>query len=552
MTPTTPTAAINRGTMTIDRDVMVPTRDGSPIAVDVFRPTAPGRYPVIVSISPYGKDVYWPDRYPLFDLVDDGEHMAWETENPERWVPDGYVIVRADTRGSGHSPGLLHVLDRREQEDGYDVVEWAAAQSWSNGRIGMSGISWFAMVAWLVAALRPPHLAAIIPWDGLSDFYREWAYQGGIFHKNFTEFWWAKQVRSNQFGLGRLPQEELDQQRVDLSDEILAHPLFDEWHAERTALVENIAIPVLSASAWGSLHLHLRGNVEAFQRLASEHRRLLLFPGDHITPFYSDWALAERRRFFDRWLKDEPNGADNDPPVRLGLRDGTDVLWRDEQEWPLARTKWTRWYLDAGTLSVGLDSGRPATATWQSPDGGLELLSAPAARRVEITGPAALRLWVSTEAPDVDVFVGVWLIDERGKTVPAYGIQGQEVPHAFGCLRGTHRTLDESRSLPYRPFHAHTELASIPAGEPIPLDIEIWPTSIILRPGHRLKVVLSSIDSWSEPTVRHDDPADRPTRFPGPVTVHTGGAHDSAFLLPIIPTTAMGHRPPEGRTRDGV
>ena len=526
------------GTMTIERDVMVPTRDGSPIAVDVFRPTTPGRYPVIMSMSPYGKDVYWPDRFPLFDRVDDGRHMVWETENPDTWVPEGYVLVRADTRGTGRSPGLLQVLGRREQEDCYDVVEWSAVQPWSTGRVGMSGISWFAMLAWSVAALKPPHLSAVIPWDGLSDFYREWAYQGGIHHKNFTEYWWTHHVLCNQFGLGRLAPPELARHRIDLPQEIEAHPLADEWHAERTPALEDIEIPVLSASAWGSVHLHLRGNVEGFERVASEHKRLILFPGDHIAPFYSEWALAERRRFFDRWLKEEVNGAESDPPVRLALRDPAGVRWRDEPCWPLSGTRWTRWHLDGAAGILGRQPATAGTATWRSPDGQLDFLTPPADEQLEITGPAALRLWVSTDAPDVDVFVAVWQLDEGGRTVPAHGVLGQEVPHAWGCLRASHRTLDRARSLPHRPFHPHTELAPVPAGEPFVLDIEIWPTSIVLAPGHRLLVRLASVDAWSQPAVRHDDPADRPSRFTGTVTVHTGGDHDSSMLLPAIPDDA--------------
>jgi len=213
------------------------------------------------------------------------------------------------------------------------------------------------------------------------------------------------------------------------------------------------------------------------------------------------------------------------------------VRWRDEAEWPLSGTRWTRWHLDGAAGTVGQQPASSGTATWESPDGQLDFLSPPVSERVEITGPAALRLWVSTNAPDLDVFVAVWQLDEDARTVPAHGVLGQEVPHAWGCLRASHRTLDEARALPHRPVHAHTGLAPVPAGEPFPLDIEIWPTSIVLAPGHRLLVRLASIDAWSEPAVRHDDPADRPARFAGTVTVHTGGHLDSWLLVPVVPET---------------
>src|SRR5690348_11464350 len=146
--------------MRIERDVMVSTRDGAQIAVDVFRPDGDEPVPVIASISPYGKDVHWPDRFPLYDLVDQNEHMVWETPNPLWWVPRGYALVRADTRGTGKSPGRLDLYGPQDAEDFYDVIEWAAEQPWSTGRIASSGISWLAMMGWRVAALRPPHLAA--------------------------------------------------------------------------------------------------------------------------------------------------------------------------------------------------------------------------------------------------------------------------------------------------------------------------------------------------------------------------------------------------------
>ena len=159
--------------MRIERDIAVATRDGTPIAVDVFRPDGDEPVPVIAGISPYGKDLHWPERFPLYDLVEQGEHMVWETPNPDWWVPRGYALVRADTRGTGKSPGVLDLFGPKDAEDFYDVIEWSAAQPWSTGKVAASGISWYAMMAWRVAALQPPHLAAVIAWEGLTDFYRE-------------------------------------------------------------------------------------------------------------------------------------------------------------------------------------------------------------------------------------------------------------------------------------------------------------------------------------------------------------------------------------------
>ena len=525
----------NTGEMIVEKDIMVETRDGSQISVNVYRPDGPGEHPVIVSMSPYGKDVYWPDRFPLFDVVDDGEHMVWETENPVWWVARGYAVVRADTRGTGHSPGMLQLFSRTEHEDCYDVIEWAADEPWSTGKVGMSGISWFGMLAWAVAALKPPHLAAIVPWDGLSDFYREWAYQGGVLHNRFTPFWWESFVGPNQYGIDSLSAEELAANRIDFADEIREHPFVDDWHRERTPDLTQIEIPVLSASSWGSLHLHLRGNVEGYLDIPSKNKRLLLFPGDHISPFYKDWAYAERLRFFDRWLKGISNGAELDPPVRMGLRAGDDIVWRDDTQWPPAQTEWRDFVLDAGTGRLGDDDAGSASVDYDSLEGSVVFTTPPVEGPVEVTGPGALSLWLSTTAADTDVFLAIWHLDGKGEVVPAYGVLGDQLPHATGVLRASRRTLDAARSTPTRPYHSHTEAVDVPRGEPIQLDIEIWPTSILMNAGDSLRLEISSQDRWYMPETQHDDPIDRdPQRFGGVNTVLTGGAHPSVLRLPFV------------------
>jgi len=284
--------------MRIERDVMVSTRDGAQIAVDVFRPDGDEPVPVIASISPYGKDVHWPDRFPLYDLVDQNEHMVWETPNPLWWVPRGYALVRADTRGTGKSPGRLDLYGPQDAEDFYDVIEWAAERPWSTGKVASSGISWLAMMGWRVAALQPPHLAAVVAWEGLTDFYREAAYQGGLYSNGFIEFWWKLQIEPQRNGA----------EGADWREQLPRHPLLDEFHAVRNTDLDRVSVPLLSAGNWGALHLHLRGNVEGWRWAASQHKWLVVHTGTHIDPYYADWAQELQLRFLDRFLKgqDDP------------------------------------------------------------------------------------------------------------------------------------------------------------------------------------------------------------------------------------------------------
>ena len=521
--------------MIVEKDVLVPTRHGDPVAVDVFRPPDRGAHPVIVTMSPYGKDVHWPDRYPLYEQADQGPYAVWETPYPEWWVERGYALVRADSPGTGKSPGCLDLLGEQEVNGYYDTVEWAAQQPWANGKAGALGISWLAILQWYLAALQPPHLAAIIPWEGMSDPYREFARHGGILNNAFIRFWWDKQIAPQQYGLGERSPEQLEAGKVDLLDGMRAHAFIDRWYEERTPDLSRITVPVLASANWGSLVLHHRGVLEAYRAVASECKQLVISSGTHIGPFYEDWAKQRQLRFLDRWLKDERNGAEDDPPVRLAVRSCGTHTWRDEHEWPLAQTRWTPLHLDATTRSLTwTPPAREGSVSYPAPEGEVAF-TFQAEDEVELTGPVALRLWVSSSTEDTDVFVHIHQVGPDGEEYHGIGPQGAPLPLAMGWLRACHRELDTERSLPYRPVHTHERAVPLVPGEPTPLDIEIWPTCIVLPAGHRLVVRIRGNDD-DLGVFAHDDPGDRDRdRLRGAVTVHTGGGYDSHLVVPVIP-----------------
>ncbi|MCL6592354.1 MAG: CocE/NonD family hydrolase, partial [Alicyclobacillus sp.] len=365
-----------RDGMRIDWDVPIPMDDGLVLRADVFRPVADGQYPVILTYGPYGKGLSFQEGYPRQwkGLVErcpqvlegsTNKYQNWETVDPEKWVPHGYVCVRVDSRGAGRSPGYLDPFSARETQDLYECIEWAGVQPWSNGKVGLLGISYYAMNQWQVAALQPPHLAAICPFEGASDWYRDATHHGGIV-STFWASWYPYQVINVQHGVGErgyrsavtgelvsgpqtLSEEELACNRVDIGARIVASPLAtDPYNRERAVDWSKVTVPLLSCANWGGLGLHARGNFEGFVRAASKQKWLEVHGWEHWTEFYTPYGIDLQRRFFDFFLKGEDNGWSNQPPVYLNIRYVDEHYEpRAEQAWPLPRTRWTKLYLNA-------------------------------------------------------------------------------------------------------------------------------------------------------------------------------------------------------------
>jgi predicted acyl esterase len=296
---------------------------------------------------------------------------------------------------------------------------------------------------------------------------------------------------------------------------------------------------VLSAANWGGPGLHLRGNVEAFDAVSSRHKWLFAHIGTHYESFYLPHYVALQKRFFSRFLRDEPNGFEDEPPVQLAIRhaDGTARL-RKTHEWPLAHTRWTRYHLDAASLALGMDAAQHvAQAGFEAATGELTFTLPAFAEETEFTGPASLRLWASSTTTDLDIFAVLRLFDPDGRECVFVGAH-EPVVVAYGWLRASHRKLDPERSRPGRPWHPHDELMPIQPGQVVPLDVEIWPTSIVCPPGYRLALTVKGSDFIVSPPgrMRHDNPHDRPADvFGGRTTLHTGGEFDAHLLMPLIP-----------------
>jgi uncharacterized protein len=313
-------------------------------------------------------------------------------------------------------------------------------------------------------------------------------------------------------------------------------------------------VPLLSAANWGGQGLHPRGNFEGFVRAASKDKWLEAHGGSHWAPFYTDYGVKLQKRFFDYFLKGIANGWDKQPRVQLQVRHpGERFVERHENEWPLARTKWTHFYLDPKDMRL---SPAPVAAeqslAYEAMGDGLTFSTPPLERETEITGPLALKLFVSSSTADADIFAVLRVFDPAGREVVFQGALDPHTPIAQGWLRASHRKLDPKLSLPYRPYHTHDEKQPLTPGQVYELDVEIWPTCIVVPKGYRIALTVrgkdyeyegeaATLSNMKNPMrgcgpFMHDDPVDRPPEvFGGKVTLHFGAARKASVLLPVIP-----------------
>ena len=380
--------------MQIDWDVPIEMDDGIVLRADVFRPDGDGHHPVILSYGPYAKGLAFQEgypnqwermvsRHPDVEAGSSNRHQNWEVVDPEKWVPDGYACVRVDSRGAGRSQGRLDPFSPRETDDLAACVEWAASQPWSSGKVGLNGISYYAMNQWHVASRAPRGLAAMCAWEGASDWYRDATRHGGILCTFFGN-WYEMQVTTVQHGRGErgpvdpntgelacgpdtLSEKELAANRADFAAGVAAHPLDDDYHRARSGDWERVDVPLLSAGNWGGHGLHLRGNVEGYVRSTSSQKWLELHGLEHWTHFYTDYGVRLQKRFFGHFLKGEDTGWERQPRILLQVRhaDGTFT--------ERARTSGrSRGPSGGGGSSAPAPTTRSATASrsWDSPTSG--------------------------------------------------------------------------------------------------------------------------------------------------------------------------------------
>ncbi|KIX97604.1 uncharacterized protein Z520_06382 [Fonsecaea multimorphosa CBS 102226] len=513
--------------MEITWDVPVALRDGVKVYVDVFRPDSfTGKLPIILSYSPYGKHGFKTfDMFPGADVPAGSvsRYAVWEGPDPSYWTQKGYCVINADARGSWGSEGNCTIMSTQEGIDGYDIVEWAGTLPWSNGRVGLSGLSYLSVSQWRIAENNPPHLACIQVFGGFSEVYRDYSHHGGIPETNFVKFMeW-----SCRFSHG------LVEDWVKMQKE---HHLYDNYQADKRAKLSQIKAPAYVVADWGDQGLHTRGNLVAWSEISSEQKWLEIHGRKKWQYYYSKPSLLRQEAFFQKFLKQEASEVDNWPTVRIETRERAHRnIARNEMEWPIARTRMVRMYLDNSTSrllqdppkSIGISryaSGDPKDAL---------LFSHKFNEETELTGTMRLRLWVSAEHEDMDIFVRADKLDDSGVVVPFVAMSMMDDgPMALGWIRVSHRELDLERSTENHPWLQHRRQLLLRPNEVAPVDIEIMPSSTLFHPGDSLRLTIKGSDTWvydRRQIQLHQDTVNQ-----GPHSLYTGGPFESFLVMPVI------------------
>ena len=563
-------------------DVKIPVRDGSYVGADVFRPAEPGNYPIVMNKGFYGKSFYhdcvsseadavrkeeMEDRY-FSGNPDGAQYENHESVDSSVWVPAGYVCIRVESRGVCKSPGLQAPLSVQEAQDYYDAIEWAGVQPWSNGNVGLWGMSYLAMTQHNVASLQPPHLKAMIAQGTDADIYNEALYGGGIFGAGFWNWWWKIWSSNNHCGT---------RHETDWMARVLATPFNDPaaYGPEGTIFMRpdlsKATAPVWIVGPQVGATIHQLGSSETFIRSTASKARKFDFTDAWFPGSYTVKTTEEHMRYFDHWLKGIENGVMSEAPVRIQVRSGNGAHFvLKEQEWPIARTSYRRWYFDARPSEWQKDGRRTdmlriseavpsesSSAEYQAhfnlgtpslaPSGpiggaprwttGVSFVSAPMVEDLTMAGYMKVGLWVASSSKDMDVFVSLRVLDESDREIRYESLVlpvdlNHIHPVGHGMLKVSRRKLDEQRTSAYWPVHTHQEsdCAPLSHGEIVPIEVGLNPSTAFIRKGCRLRVDIQPYSPEGVPVRAYDESyhIDAVNR------VYTGPEFPSYLQMPVV------------------
>ncbi len=538
-----------QGDVMIEQDVAVIVRDGTRLSATIYRPkprdtNSVKQYPVVMMLTAYHKDegpIRYPDMLrrhlePDYNMgpINVSPWTPWEGPDPAYWVQQGYAVVMLDSRGYGKSDGVANLFSLQDRYDFHDAITWAGVQGWSNGNVGLTGVSYLAIAQWAAASSGlnsevPAALKAIIPWEGQSDVFREVLFHGGIPETAFTEFWLDRaRQKSNAINLPPKFVIQFGQTR----------PMLVKWGQENLQppsgiALESITVPALICASWSDHGMHTRGSLEAFKRIGSAQKWLFTHGRSKWPFYYSPEAVAVQTAFFDHFLKGENNDFEKRPAVRLEIRDTLEEYQiRHENKWPLVTQQEVAYYLDAAEQTLQGTALKSVSRAQYDAQKGSTVFRKTFAQETELTGNMKLKLWVKADgASDMDLFIAIKKYDVLGNIVNFYGKAGyNKTPVAMGWLRVSQREKDAALSTPLQPVLSHTRSQLLEKNEIVPVEIEILPSSTRFLAGEILEVAIAGHDHIDHPALAHKKTVNK-----GQHIIYTGGKYDSHLLVPLIP-----------------
>ncbi|MCW8450034.1 CocE/NonD family hydrolase [Legionella quinlivanii] len=517
--------------MIIEKDVKIRLRDGILLSVNVYRPDDSLKHPVVICFHPYDKDQlpkkslfgrYKPLKAYRFIRQPSPSHFSsltgWEAPDPDFWVRNGYAVINGDMRGAGKSEGKLDLLSDTEAQDYYELIEWAAEQPWSNQKIGLNGVSYLALSQYRVAALHPPHLAAICPWEGFSDVYKDLARPGGIREDGFYAFWTHMinpELRTQQM------------QRITR----------DSWWQARVPDLKAIEVPALICGSFSDQCLHTNGSFRVYEQIQSKHKWLYTHRGGKWSSYYSEEALKTQLDFFDFFLKDKSNNWLSTPGVRLEVRESRDQIHSTSYHntWPLPDTQWLTLYLhpEAQTLSEKNHSDKKNHRDFSLPENNLQLtFTCPF--DLQIVGPMKLKLWLElADTQDMNLFAGIRKFhqDEEVYFEGSYGFGFDIV--SKGWQKISLRKIDEAESVFWKPEHRFEEQQFLKSGEIALVELSLLPSATFFKQGDQLRLELRGKWFFSRNIFLSQLSKYEPSQT-GLCRIYGGGDYDSHLLVPML------------------
>ncbi|UZJ55696.1 hypothetical protein CBS101457_005016 [Exobasidium rhododendri] len=577
------------GEMIVELNCDIPLSNGKDVLrCNVYRPDTAEQLPVIMTAGPYGKDIpyseFHPNSFSELPSEQKSKWSAWEVPEPTFWTAKGYVVVRVDELGAGESPGFMDTMSDQTSSVFAEAIEWASQQSWSSGKVGLLGISYYAGSQWRVAARQPKGLACIIPWEGMHDYYRDRVRQGGILSNGFIAFWQNRQINSNQYGIparagrgeanlpgncarpanieGVLSEDQLRQNRTDQTVDTAKNKYMDDtYFSSRDYDLSRIQVPLLSVANWGGICLHLRGNVLGYLGAGTALKWLYCITGRHDLPFYLEEYVSLQLSFFNAFLKDHddrkwkagPNAPGGVPAVTYANRVGNPghdkteaertFQFKEASSWPLPGTEYRKLYLTAEGQLQEQTSKAAKDMTYAGLIGDSLRFETPTFEaQTEITGHPVLNCTVKIDEDstgktplDMDIFTTLRHFDPEGKEVFYTGTAGDPVPLTKGWQRVSLRKLSD-KSLPHLPRRDYlsTDVQAVEPGEAYEVTIELWPTNVTIAKGGKLVLEVGPKDQQGCGIFVHNHPSDRSHEKLAGLNILSVGGQSSYLTLPFV------------------